>query len=87
MTTVTCSRSFGQNEEELKFVIVPEEFFQYIDTDDCRCFIGQCDEVLKKKKKQAISTLCMIEMWLVYRCFRKYFDTVVKTKNAELTES
>ena len=28
----------------------------------------------------------MTEMWMVYRCFRKYFDTVVKPKNAELTE-
>ena len=51
-----------------------------------RCFLDQCDEVLKKEKKQAISTLCMIEMWMIYRCFRKHSDTVVKPQNAELTE-
>ena len=28
----------------------------------------------------------MIEMWTIYRCFRKHFDTVVKLQNAELTE-
>ena len=28
----------------------------------------------------------MIEMWMVYRCFRKYFDTVLKPNNAQLTE-
>ena len=33
-----------------------------------------------------MSTLCVIETWMVYKCFRKYFDTVVKPKNAELTE-
>ena len=30
--------------------------------------------------------LCMIEMWMMYICFHKYIDTVVKPKNAELTE-
>ena len=49
-------------------------------------FIDQCDKVLKKEKKQAMSMLCMIEMWMMYICFHKYFDTVVKPKNAELTE-
>ena len=48
-------------------------------------FFDQCDEILKKEKKQGISTLFMIEMWMIYRCFRKYFDTVVKPQNAELT--
>lgn len=28
----------------------------------------------------------MIEMWMIYKCFHKYFDTVVKPKNLELTE-
>ena len=28
----------------------------------------------------------MIEMWMGYRCFRKYFDTVFKPKNGQLTE-
>ena len=51
MTPVLCSRSFGQNEEELKFVTIREDYFQYIDTDDYRCFLDQCDEVPKKQKK------------------------------------
>lgn len=63
MPPVTCSRSFGPTEKELKFVTVPEKYFQYIDRDDSRCFLDQRDGVLKKEKKQAISTLCMIEMW------------------------
>ena len=74
---------------KLKFVTIPEDYFQYIDTVDYKCFLDQCEEVVKKqtnKKKQAISTLCMIEMWMVYRCFRKYIDTVVKLNNAQLTE-
>ena len=86
MTPVVCSRSFSQNEKELKFVTIPQDYIQYIDTDDYSCFLNQCDEVLKKQKKQAISTLCMIEMWTVHRCFRKYFDMVVKPTNAQLTE-
>ena len=87
MTPVVCSRSFGQSEKELKFVTVPDKYFQYIDRDDYRCFLDQCDEVLKKEKKQAVSTFSMIKMWMVYRCFRKYFDTVIKPQNAELTEN
>ena len=86
MTPVVCSRSFSQNEKELKFVTIPQDYIQYIDTDDYRCFLDQCDEVLKKQKKQAISKLCMIEMWMVCRCFCKYFDMVVKPTNAQLTE-
>ena len=62
MTPVVCSRSFGESEKELKFVTILEDYFQYIDTDDYRIFLDQCDEVLKKNKKQAISTLCMIEI-------------------------
>ena len=55
MMPVVCSRSFSQNEKELKFVTIPQDYIQYIDTDDYRCFLDQCDEVLKKQKKQAIS--------------------------------
>ena len=49
------------------------------------CFRDVLDDVLQKKKKQAVSTLCMIEMWLVYRTLKKYFETVVKSMNSELT--
>ena len=52
MTPLICSRSFGQTEKELKFVTVPENYFQYIDRDYYRCFLDQCDEVLRKEKKQ-----------------------------------
>ena len=45
-----------------------------------------CNTVLEKKKKQAISTLCIIEMWMVYRCLKSYFDSVVKIENSELTD-
>ena len=41
---------------------------------------------LKKKQKQGISTLCMIEMWIVYKCFEKFFDGVVKVQNHKLTK-
>ena len=51
MMPVVCSRSLGQNEKELKFVTIPEDYFQYIDTDDYRCFLDQCNEVLKKQKQ------------------------------------
>ena len=57
MTPVVCSRSIGQNEEELKFVTIPEDYFQYIDTNDYRCFLDQCDEVPKKQKKKKTSHL------------------------------
>ena len=30
MMPVVCSRSFGQNEKELKFVTILEDYFQYI---------------------------------------------------------
>ena len=45
-----------------------------------------CDNVLQKKQKQAVSTLCIIEMWMVYRYLKNNSDMVVKVKNAELTE-
>ena len=41
-----------------------------------------CDLILKKEPKQVISTLCMIEMWI-----KKYFKTVVKVNNNELSSS
>ena len=44
------------------------------------------DNILQKKQKQAVSTICMIEMWMVYRCLKNFFDTVVKVKNAEFTD-
>ena len=28
----------------------------------------------------------MIEMWMVYRCLKSYFDSVVKIENFELTD-
>ena len=52
MTPAVCSRSFGQNEKELKFVIIPEDYFRYTDTDNYKCFLDQCDEVLKKQKNK-----------------------------------
>ena len=52
MTPVVRSRSFGQNEKELKFVTIPEDYFQFIDTVDYRCFLDLCDEVLKKQKNK-----------------------------------
>ena len=44
----------------------------------------RCNTVLEKKKKQAISILCMIEMWIVYRCLKSYLGSVVNC-NFELT--
>ena len=41
---------------------------------------------LKKKQKQAMSTLCMKEMWMVYRCLKTFFYGVVKVQNNELTK-
>ena len=45
-----------------------------------------CDTVVLKEQKQAISTLCMIDIWMVYRCLKSYFDTVVKINNNQLTQ-
>ena len=86
MIPVTCLRSFGQTENELKFITIPEKFHPYINRDDLRCFRDACNNLLQKKQKLAVSTLCMIEMWMVCRCLKNYFDTVVKVKNSELTE-
>ena len=44
-------RSFGQTEEELKFITISENFNRY---DDLICFRYTCDDVLQKKKKQAV---------------------------------
>ena len=87
MTPITCLRSFGQTEEELKHISIPEKFWPYVSKGDhLECFIDGCESVLLKEKKQAISTLCMIEMWMVYQCLKNYFESVVKPKNFELTE-
>ena len=45
-----------------------------------------CDNVLQKKQKLAVSTLCIIEMWMVYRYLKNNSDMVVKVKNVELTK-
>lgn len=42
---------------------------------------------LEKKEKQAISILCMIEIWMVYRYLESYFNKVVKIENSELTDA
>ena len=49
--------------------------------------MAACDLVLKKQQKQAISTLCMIEMWMIYQTLKNYFDSVVEVANKELTIS
>ena len=64
MIPITCLRSLGQTEEEFKFITIPEKFYRSIDNDDLICFRDACDDVLQKMKKQAVSTLCMIEMQL-----------------------
>ena len=51
MTPITCLRSFGQNEQELKFITVPEIFYSYINHDDLRCFEDACNTDLEKKKE------------------------------------
>ena len=86
MTPIICLRSFGQSENELKHITIPEKFCKHIDHNDITCFADACDTVLKKEEKQANSWLCMIELWMIYRALRKYFDTVVKVKNYELDE-
>ena len=86
MTPITCLRSFAQNEEELKNITIPEKFWHYINKGDLKCFMDVCETVLEKKQKQAIYTLYMIEMWMVYRCLKYYFDTVVKINNYQLTQ-
>ena len=72
MTPFTCLRSFGQNEKGLKFITLPEKSYPYINDDDLRCFEDVSNTVLEKKKKQAISTFCMVVMWMVYRCLKSY---------------
>ena len=49
MRLITCLRSFRQNEEELKFITIPQKFWPYIDHDDL-CFKDGCDIVLEKKE-------------------------------------
>ena len=86
MTPITYLKSFGQNEEELKHFTIPEKFWLYKNKGDLKCFMDVCETVLEKKQKQAISTLCTIEMCMVYRCLKYYFDTVVKINNYQLTQ-
>ena len=86
MTPITCLESFGQDEQELKFITVPQKFYPYIIHDDLRCFEDNSNTALEKKKKPAISIFCMIEMWMVYRCLKSYFDNVVKIESSELTD-
>ena len=86
MTPITCLRSFGQNEQALKFMTVAEKFYPYINHDDLRCFEDACNTVLEKKKKQTISPHCMIEMWMVYRYLKSYFDSIIKIEGFELTD-
>ena len=86
ITPITCLRSFCQNEQELKFITVLENFYPYINHGDLRCFEDACNTILEDKKKQPISTFCMIEMWMVYRCLKSYFNSVVKIENFELTD-
>ena len=69
MMPITCLRSFGQNEEELENITIPEKFRLYINTGDL-----------------TLSTLCMIEMWMVHRCLKYCFDAVVKINNYQLTQ-
>ena len=86
ITPITCLRSFGQNKKEPKFITISIKFWSYINHDDLRCFGDACDNVVEKEQKQAVSDLCMIEIWMVYRCLKNYFDSVVKIQNAELTD-
>ena len=46
MLPVNCLHSFGQTEEELKFMKITEKFYRYIDNDDLICFRDTCDDVL-----------------------------------------
>ena len=84
MTRIIRLRSFGQSEDELKHITIPEKFCKYINHNDKTCFADACNRVLKKEEMQGISLLCMIQLWMIYRELRKYFDAVVK--NYELTE-
>ena len=84
MTPITCLRSFGQSEEELKHISIPEKFWPYIKKGDLECFKDGCDSVLLKGKKQPVPTLCIIEMWMVYQCLKNHFGSVVRPKNLEL---
>ena len=86
MSPIISLRSFVQNEKELKHISIPENFHEYIDHRDLSYFSDACNRVLEKKEKQAISALCMIELWMTYQALYKYFDTVVEVKNRELTD-
>ena len=51
MMPITCLRSFGQNEEELKNITIPEKFWPYINKGDFKCFMNVCEAVFEKKAK------------------------------------
>ena len=86
MTPITYLRSYGQNKKELELITVPKIFYPYINHDNLRCFEVACNAVLERKKKEAICTLCMIEIWMVHGCLKRYFQSVVKVQDFELTE-
>ena len=86
MMSITCLRSFGQNEQELKFITIPQKLWPFIDHDDLLSFKNGCDVVLEKKPK-ASNINSMIEMWMVYRCLKKFINGIVKVQNHELTNN
>ena len=51
MTLITCLRSFGKNEDELKFITIPHKPWPYTDHDDLLGFKDGCDVVLEKNTK------------------------------------
>ena len=51
MMSITCLRSFGQNEQEVKFITIPQKLWPFTDHDDLLCFKNGCDVVLEKKNK------------------------------------
>lgn len=46
MTPITCLRSFGQNEKELKFITISQKFWSCINHDDLRYFGDAYNNVL-----------------------------------------
>ena len=50
-------------------------------------FFSKCDQI-RNGINGKLRFLCsgMIELWMIYRALCKYFDTVVKVKNYELTK-
>ena len=46
LETVNFLHSFGQTEEELKFMKITKKFYRYIDNDNLIYFRDACDDVL-----------------------------------------